>query len=270
MIPLAPLMVALAQAGRHSRGGGGSGPPPAAIAVIAVVVVAVIALAVFTARAQKRKRAAVEALLAERGFVKRAFGRKEKAEREAAFKPFEWFEGLKGGAKGLGWIADGRLDGLTVVVAQHTHMVYTGGHGGHAVVNTIAAVPVGGGWPRVRLTRNSLWTRPLGGGGGGGGKMLGPLESEAFNKRWRVACVEEGFALAVLSPRVQEFLSEGGAKGEWWAIGGGGEGGVEGAGVVCIGLAASADAAALAAMLDRLAGLVGSLPGEVREGLGVG
>lgn len=273
MIPLASLAVVLAQAGRRGRGGGGGGgaPGPLVIAVLAAITFAVVWLAVAASRSQKRKRAGIEALLAERGFIKRAFARQEKAAREAAFAIFEragGFEGLKGGAKGLNWIAEGSLgSGTAAVVAQHTHMVYTG-HGGHAVVSTMVAVRVAGGWPRVSITRNSVWTRPL--GGGGGGKMLGPLESEAFNKRWRVACVEDGFALAVLSPRVQEFLSGGGAegaKGEWWVIGGGEEGA---AGLVCIGRTASVDAVGLAAMLDRLSGLVGALPDEVRDGLRIG
>ena len=95
------------------------------------------------------------------------------------------------------------------------------------------------------------------------------VEDEAFNKRWKVECPAEGFALAILTPEVQEVLKTGHAM-DWWAIGGGGVGGGAGGGsMVCLGRNAVGSPKVLDEMLEHLTTVIARLPTEARAGLGV-
>jgi len=119
------------------------------------------------------------------------------------------------------------------------------------------------GWPLLLLTSESLLSRI--------GEKLGlkadfKVEDEAFNKRWKVECPDEGFALAILSPEVQEVLKTGHAM-DWWAIGGMGRSG--GGSMVCLGRNAVGSPKVVDEMLEHLTTVIARLPTEARAGLGV-
>ncbi len=227
------------------------------IAGIAGLVVVIIAASVIRDR---RRRQAISKLLSSHGFTLRSRPDREAQRRE--FEPFGDVSHLRHGAKGVRWSAAGTLDGVDIRIIEHSYVVSTG-KTSHAVVNVcVAAVgragTGGGAWPLLRLGVEGWFHRI--------GEKVGlkpdiRVESEEFNRRWRVRCDDEGFALAVLSPSVQAAMMTCDAK-DWWSIGGS-------RGVLCHGRTGTVNAPALGAMLHRLREVARALEPEVRSGLGL-
>lgn len=222
------------------------------ILVLLGVVVMVVAVAIV---AEGRRKQAIFERLRARGFEINQKPAKDL--RGELFQPFESITHFRHGAKGLRWIATGRLGDRNVVVVEHSYTVSTG-KSNKTIVNACVAAVGGVSWPLLSLAAESFFDRI--------GEKLGAkpdlkLEDERFNKRWRVRCSDDGFALAVLSPEVQQAIGDG-PPAEWWCFGGP-------RGLVGVGRRRSVDAAKLDEMLSRLEVVLASMPGEARAGLGL-
>lgn len=213
------------------------------------------------------------ALAAERGRCRAIFARLRalgftvvektpKEDREAAFAPFAAISPLRHGAKGVGWTASGSVGRWKVAMIEHRYTVSTG-KSNHTVVNVCIAAAGGAPWPLLTLKGENLLDRL--------GESLGltrdlKLEDEAFNRRWRVLCDDEGFTLAMLGPDVQRAIGDGpstsGGKNEWWCFGGP-------SGMVCVGRRQRVTAECIGEMVSRLEGVLGAMPAEARTGLGL-
>lgn len=220
---------------------------------LAAVAVLVVAMVFF----ERRRRAGVQAALEARNFT--VAMKLDGAERELLFGPMTSLEFLRHGARGMKWHARGQSLGRDVVVIEHS---YTTGSGKNkrTVNNTAAALlgRSGAGWPLLSLTGESIFHRI---GEKFGGIRDVQLEDERFNRRWRIKCNDEDFALAMLNPEVQQLLADADRR-EWWAVGGP-------ASFVCIGRNAAVTGAQLDHMLTRLGEMVRAMAPEARQGLGV-
>lgn len=217
------------------------------VAVIAVIAVLMIA-------AERRRIRGVFASLEGRGFAVNPKPGKEEAQR--FFEPLDGLSHLRTGAAGLKWLARGRIARWPAVVLEHSYTIGTGKNR-RSVVHTCAALVGDGRWPVLTLTGETLMNRlaeRL------GGKSDVKLEDEAFNRRWRVNCHDEGFALAMLTPEVQGVLGGSGLN-EWWVFGG--------QGLVCLGRVGAPSARGIEGMLARLDQVASAMAPEAREGLGL-
>jgi len=117
------------------------------------------------------------------------------------------------GAKGVKWSAAGEVDERPTVLLHHVHVVHTG-NATVPVPKSVAATPCPEEWPVLSLGPETLATRLA--------ELFGSrdirVEDEGFNRRWRVKCDDEDFAIAMLTPEVQAFLMNAPAT-EQWAIG---------------------------------------------------
>lgn len=218
-----------------------------------VLVVAILVMAIM---ADRKRREGVAAWLRERGFE--VLSKPSKEDRPALFAPFDGLTPLRHGAKGLRWLARGRVAGNDVIICEHAYTVQRGKNS-HTVVNCCVAIPCAASWPMLTLHAESWFDRF---GERLGGKPDVRVESPEFNKRWRVRCEDDGFAIAVLSPELQDFLAAADRR-EWWAIGG------LSRGLVCVGHTRSPKPQLVAAMLDRLQLAIAAMPEQARAGLGV-
>lgn len=229
--------------------------PIEALFLIGGLLVFALVVIVASVKRDKARSAAVAGLLTSHGFA--VVVRPSRVAQTDLFAPFSAAPPLKHGAKGIRWGATGTLGGRPVRIIEHLYMVHTG-KSSHAVVNTCIAITGGGSWPFLTLATENFLHRL--------GEKLGvrpdiDLDSEEFNRRWRVRCEDEGFAIAILDPAVQAALA-GSNAADWWCFGGPG-------GLVCLGRTAAADAAVITEMLSRFEAVVGAMPAEARAGLGI-
>lgn len=107
---------------------------------------------------------------------------------------------LKTGPRGVVSYASGIVEGQEVWLVEHQ---YTTGSGKSRQVHKhiVAATPCPRAWPDLSVTPENLFDKIAG--------LMGrkdlSLESEAFNKRWKILAENEDFALLVLSPSVQDW-----------------------------------------------------------------
>ncbi len=125
----------------------------------------------------------------------------DQAARAQAWEHVGAMRDLNRGANGVKWCAAGTIDGRQVHLLEHAYAVSTG-KSTHVVRHTIAATPCPTTWPHLKVEEENLLTKLA----GALGRKDFQLESEAFNKRWRVSTDNEDFALLVLTPAVQEWL----------------------------------------------------------------
>lgn len=234
--------------------------PIEAVLIVASIVGIIVAVIVMAIRHEQARRKALTALLGERRF--QVFEKPTREQKADAFGPFDSLGDMRNGSKGLRWFASQPRGRGELRIVEHSYTVSTG-KSSHAVVNTCVAVigPRGGGaaaWPLLRLAGESMFDRL---GDKLGGKTDVKLDDEVFNRRWRVRCEDDGFAIAVLSPEVQALLAQADSD-EWWALGGTWN-------LICVGRRSPADAKALEAMLARVEAVIAAMPAEARAGLGV-
>lgn len=250
-----------------AQGSRGGGPPVEPFIIVGCLVLFAAAAVTLVTRSARRRRQEIEQRLGARGFGWVTFNRKNGDDRESAFAPFASITALRGGAKGLKWIARGRLAAREAAVASHQYMVYTG-HGGHSITHTLVAIlcdPDCAGWPPVMITRKRGWVLSA----KARASVVETGDAE-FDKRFRVRCTDAGLALAVLSPAVRAVIAEPQKSESWsitgqeiWVVGGAGRG------VLCLMRQATARPEQLERMLGRLERLVDALDEPVRDGLGV-
>jgi hypothetical protein len=161
--------------------------------------------------AQKKRRAAIDALFADLGLT--LFRKPDMPTREANWAPFADLKELKYGTKGVKWIASGTINGRAVTAIEHRYTISTG-QSTQQIVHVCIASPCPKHWPRVELRGEHLLHRLA--------DVLGAtelkLESEVFNRRWRISSDDEDHAIMLLTPEVQNLL-ENSPSGEAWVIG---------------------------------------------------
>jgi len=228
---------------------------PAGVAGVFAVIAIIVAIIVLAARGESRRRRELFDALRARGF--HVSEKPSRTELDSLFVAFDGMAPLKKGAKGLRWHATGRSGVGDIQIIEHAYTVSSGKHH-HTVINTCVAVVGGISWPTLTLEGEGALARFA--------EMLGAtpdikLEDEAFNKRWRVKCDDEAFALAVLSPEVQLTLIAA-PRADWWAIGGP-------FGTVCLGRRGPTTDKSLAEMLTSVETLIAHFPPEARAGMGL-
>ena len=161
--------------------------------------------------AQKKRRAAIDALFAELGLT--LIRKPDMPTREANWAPFAALKELKYGAKGVKWIATGTINGQTVTAIEHRYTISTG-QSTQQIVHVCIACPCPEHWLMVELRGEHFLHRIA--------DALGSsdleLESEVFNRRWRISAQDEDHAIMLLTPEVQQLLQNS-PNGETWVIG---------------------------------------------------
>ena len=166
------------------------------ILVLGLAVLVVVAVTI----GERKRREQVAGALKELGFD--TVIKPGKPEKAAAFAPFEHLKDhLRHGEKGVRWSAAGALGAARLSVIEHSYTVSTG-KSSTTFYNTVARVEAPAAWPALRLSEEHLFHKL----GGLFGMKDMQLDNEHFNKRWRITCDHEDFALLVLTPEVQEWL----------------------------------------------------------------
>jgi hypothetical protein len=174
----------------------------------------VVLLAVWLYVLALRRRAAVNAMFARAGFT--LVRKPDRATRASVWSVFEPFTHLKRGMKKIEWVARGTVGGREVLVMRHVFFKHMGDTS-YPVVHMCVACRCPEWWPMVDLRGEDLLHRVRVARSRSG--LC--LESEAFNRRWRVSTTDQEHAVLLLTPELQSALARSPA-GESWSIGGGG------------------------------------------------
>lgn len=194
---------------------------PLPVAITAGVVAAAVAMTtiiVMISRAAAAKRATLDALLRERGLAPNF--KPTKPDKAGAYALIGEPPSLAGGATAVRWCASGAVAGRPTAIVEHVVVRSTGGTTS-VTATTAYSTAAPHDWPRVTLTRESL-AHTL---GALFGKKNGlKVESKDFNDRWHIELENptpehEDFALLLLTPGVQHWLTETADKLESWSIG---------------------------------------------------
>ncbi|MBL8763363.1 MAG: hypothetical protein JNM07_03740 [Phycisphaerae bacterium] len=182
------------------------------LALIAVGVLGVGTLIVAQSRAERARRAALAETLDAAGFV--PVFEPSQEQRAQLFAHLAHLPNFQNAGRSVRWFARGEVDGSPVTLLEYTHVVSTGKHT-HTVVLSVAAAPCPESWPLLTLKPEGFLHRV--------GEIFGVhdlrLDSDAFNRRWRVSCEREDFALLALSPEAQQWLLAA-PRAEQWTLGG--------------------------------------------------
>lgn len=131
------------------------------------------------------------------------------------WQPFSQLPALKGGPKRVNWAAAGTIEGRDVFAIEHKYVVSTG-QVTAVIVHTAVACRCPAFWPAIELKPETFFHRLADRLGASDVK----LESERFNRRWRVQTSDPDLALAILTPEAQSML-ETAPRPETWHIGDG-------------------------------------------------
>lgn len=182
------------------------------VVLVGVPTVAAVLIIMHAVRRERKQRLiAAEAEYARLGFS--CVMAPGKNEREALFQNAAHLSMLRTGSKGLLHVANGVLDETPIEVVEHQYIVSTG-KSAHVVRHIVASCECPAGWPVLSLTPEHLLHKI--------GEVLGihdiRVESESFNRAWRVKSEDEAFAVTLLSPALQTWM-ENNSKHESWYIG---------------------------------------------------
>jgi hypothetical protein len=180
--------------------------------MVPIVMMSVVALVVvLMITAQRKRLRELQHTFASAGFT--CMFHPDGLTRSQAFSHAGGMQALRTGERGIQWAARGTINEREVWVMEHR---YTSGSGKNRSTHyhTIICTPGPHTWPDLSLTTENLFHKI---GELFGGKDI-QVESEAFNKRWRVKCDNEDFAVLVLSPQVQEWCMSL-ERGLWLRIG---------------------------------------------------
>lgn len=216
--------------------------PLAFFAFVAVV----ITLAVKSQR--RRNRELLQASEQAGVEVVHASGVKNRMAAEQAFSRVGTLRKLPGGARNVRFAGSVHAGDREITIVEHSYTVSTG-KSHHVVYNSIAAVDGPAAWPDLRLTSENFLHKIA--------DMVGHkdirVESEEFNKRWRVKGKDEEFATVLLTPKIQETLTAW-PRGYWLAIGGG---------AIAVVMHGSLNAERLNAMIRMVTELADLIPPEM-------
>jgi len=145
------------------------------------------------------------------------FGRRVRPELVELSEPFANLAVLRGGAKSTAWaairLADERTGSLSNALLSHVH-VQSDGRTTQVFKHVGAGVEAAPNWPRLRVTTENLGDKLA--------RMLGRhtirLDVPEFNDRFRVACKDEDFAVLLLSPAIQRWLTQTADRVESWHV----------------------------------------------------
>lgn len=226
--------------------------------VILGVLLLVVLIVSLSIRANKKRLAALAELLTARGFT---FSPKPAAPLAAeALARTGAFRTLRTGEKGVKWVAEGVIRGRPATLLEHLYTTHSGKHT-QFHYRLIVAVECSSAWPALTLTGEHVFHK-LGewlAGAGVLGEKLGlrdiKVESEEFNKRWRVKSQSEDFAILLLSPQVQTWGLSLPRHAELHIAGG----------VLCVSAALAGNAKSLPPLLDAAESLLAILPPELEH-----
>ncbi|MDY7108308.1 MAG: hypothetical protein SYC29_06690 [Planctomycetota bacterium] len=185
--------------GRAGGSGGGVRVMPAVIAAFLIGVGVVVVIIVIIVRAANRRHlqtiAGPEEVAARLGLAY-----EDKAEKgfHRAFGPLP---GIPRSGR-VQHVFTGSLDDRPVTAFQHFYMITTG-QATVPIYHTVCVVEAPN-WPPTRIGRRNLLSRLLYRVGRRGGLLL---EDESFNATRTVKAADEDFALALLHPEMQRFIT---------------------------------------------------------------
>lgn len=175
--------------------------------VMAIAVIAVVSIAfVFAFSANKRRRKAMARQGARMGFAHGQGDPRLKARFESLGDPFD-----RGFGRQLQNILTGTWNGRPAVSFDYSYMTRSGGENSHTQTHYLSVVCLHSG-----LSAPSLSVLPEGPLARAMGKLVGDdiqLESEDFNRAFRVTSENRRFAIDVLHPRTMQFLLAHGRRG---------------------------------------------------------
>jgi len=179
------------------------------LSAVGAVVVGLIVVVAVGSRKQREQQ--IAEIFAQSGLVRER--KPFDSGADARWVPFASLPQLKGGAGRVTWCASGAIDGHEVVAIEHRYVVSTG-QVTAVVVHTCVACRCPDFWPAIELKAEHLLHRLA--------DRLGAsdleVESERFNRRWRVSASDTDLALAILTPEVQAMLEDA-PRNETWSIG---------------------------------------------------
>ncbi len=227
-------------------------------AVILGVVLVVVLIVSAAVHANRKRLAALAALLGARGFT---FMPKPDAKPAAdALSRAGAFRTLRTGEKGVKWVGHGVIGGRPATLLEHLYTTHSGKNT-QFHYRLIVAVECAPAWPPLTLSGEHVFHR-LGewlAGAGVLSESLGlrdiKVESEEFNKRWRVKSVSEDFAILFLSPKVQAWGMSLPRHAELHVADG----------ALCVSAALAGNAKSLPPLLDAAESLLAILPPELEH-----
>lgn len=171
------------------------GDPIVAISVVVGFITFAVAVAIFASISAKKRRAKIALILGQQGYA--VLQDPKDPGHMDAFGLLGPFMGLQRGAAGIRWSARGG----DVTLVEHYYTT-GGGKSTQHHYHTIAAVACPTTWPTLSIEPGGLLGKLA--------ELFGAkdikVENEAFNKRWRVKCPHEDFALLVLTPEIQQWF----------------------------------------------------------------
>ncbi|GAB4384925.1 MAG: hypothetical protein Kow0022_09050 [Phycisphaerales bacterium] len=216
------------------------------LALFVVVAVLVMGAVVLFAGERKRREAALAQICSQLGLAYQS--KPFVSKLDPRWLPFSKIGALKGGHRRVTWGAFGSIHGRDILAIEHRYVVSTG-QVTSTVTHTCVACRCPSFWPEIELRAERVLDRLADTFGAGDLQ----LESERFNRRWRVVTADADTALAILTPDVQAMLEEA-PRSEFWSIG-------RGWVVVCRRAVFKPDR--LAAFLQRPLDLIARVPQEM-------
>lgn len=181
--------------------------------VLLVLVAAGVLAALAAGASKKRREESITAVCRRAGLTRQS--RPFTSGNDPRWLPFRSLTPLKGRHKRVTWCASGTIDSREVIAIEHRYVVSTG-QVTAVITHTCVACPCPAFWPQTDLRAANALHRLI--------ERLGSgdleLESDRFNKRWRVSTTDADLALAILAPGVQTLLEDA-PRAETWSIGAG-------------------------------------------------
>ncbi len=178
------------------------------VLLVAVVLVIIFALA---SGARRKTQQSLELVFQQAGLVRQ--DNPFSSGSDFRWHPFSQLPVLKGGAKRVTWAAAGSIDGCDLVAIEHQYVVSTG-QVTTFITHTAVACRCPAFWPSIDLKPETVFHRLADRLGHGDVE----LESDRFNRRWRVKTSDPDLALGILTPEAQAML-ENVPRAETWSIG---------------------------------------------------
>lgn len=188
-------------------------PPVPLMWLILAVAVAMIIIIALASGARRKTSLSIEQVFQQAGLVRQS--KPFASGADFRWHPFASLSKLKGGPKRVTWLATGTIEARDVFALEHRYVVSTG-QVTAVITHTVVACRCPSFWPSIDLQPETVFHRLA--------DRLGlsdvEVESERFNRRWRVKTSNPDLALAIFTPESQSML-ENAPRAESWTIGDG-------------------------------------------------